>query len=106
MEKPTNPDEFSTSEPTGLAWVLMKTHFASHKSGKTEYAGLASWVLNSAIRKKFPNCDVKAACAPLIEMNVVHIRPTKGGVIYHEGAGREAKTSKEADELLRDAGIS
>ena len=97
-----HPDDLPMTDPTGVAWKLMKTQFEKHKSGQTPYAGLASFVLNPALRKMFPNCDVRAVCQPLVDGQHVHIRPVKGGVIYLPGPGRGIA---EADALLKDAGI-
>lgn len=98
-----NPDDFPTTEPTGFVWAMLKTHFAGHKAGRKEFAGLASWIINAALRSRFPGCDVRLACQPLLEMRVVHVRPTRGGVIYHEGAGRGIQ---EANDLIKEAGLA
>lgn len=88
---------------TATAWKLMQAHWAKAKRGETPFKGLASFVLNPALRQVHPEVDVKTACAPIVEAGLAHTRPCKGGVLYFEGKGVKAQA---VEDLLKDAGLS
>lgn len=83
----------------------MQAHFAKFKAGKTEYRGLASFILNPALRKLHPGCDVKAVCQPIIDAKLVHTRPISKGVLYFEGEGEVDKRTAEVNDLIQEAGL-
>lgn len=99
----------SVLSPTDMARRLCEAHWQLHAEGKTEFDGLASWVLNRALRQRFPDLNtqgVKDACQPLIDDGTAFTIKVRGGVLYKQNKdGKGSAQDQQVNDLLSKAGL-